>query len=255
MCGKYKEICCNVFGWIFEILTWTFLIVSLIIQETYFYVILGLVYFIYIILEFCSPTSRYLYNKHSSQGIYKKMRRYFQTRPVINWTCECYHYETHTYTSTDSDGNVTTHTTTEKVVTYRGNENMSYYSFRDVSGLFLLNCDEANINKKHYIKLELFDNINFADSATVTDYQIQKNAFISYYRNRDVHFDYWESRFVPGLNQYNLVNIRDEEAACINFGFFFLFTILSFAELYKLYFDSKCVHQEFTIKKNNFYKI
>ena len=35
----------------------------------------------------------------------------------------------------------------------------------------------------------------------------------------------------------------------MNFGLFFLFTILSFAELYKLYFDSKCVHQEYTIKK------
>jgi hypothetical protein len=126
---------------------------------------------------------------------------------------------------------------------------MSYYSSRGVSGLFLLNCDEANINKKHYIKLELFDNIDFADSATVTDYQIQKNAFISYYQNMDVHFDYWENRYVPGLIQYNLVNIREEEAGCMNFGLFFLFTILSFAELYKLYFDSKCVHQEYTIKK------
>ena len=249
MCGKNKEICCNVFGWIFEISTWTFLIVSLVIPEIYFYVILGLVYLIYIILEFCSPTSRYLCNKNSSQGIYEKMSTYFQTRPVINWTCECYHYETRTYTSTDSNGNVTTHTTTEKVVTCRGNENMSYYSSRDVSGLFLLNCDEANINKKHYIKLELFDNIDFADSATVTDYQIQKNAFISYYQNMDVHFDYWENRYVPGLIQYNLVNIREEEAGCMNFGLFFLFTILSFAELYKLYFDSKCVHQEYTIKK------
>ena len=64
MCGKNKEICCNVFGWIFELSTWTFLIVSLVIPETFFFVIFGLVYLIYIILEFCSPTSRYLCNKN-----------------------------------------------------------------------------------------------------------------------------------------------------------------------------------------------
>ena len=249
MCGKYKEICCNVFGWIFQISTWTFLIVSLVIPETYFFVILGLVYLIYIILEFCSPTSSYLCNKNSSQGIYEQMSKYFKALPVINWTCECYHYETRTYTTTDSDGNVSTHTTTEKVVTCRGSADMSYYSSRDVSGIFLLNCDEANINKKQYIKLELTDQIDFADSATVTDYQIQKQAFISAYQNRDVHFDYWENRYIPGLIQYNLVNIRDEEKGCINFGLFFLFTILSFAELYKLYIDSKSIHQDFIIKK------
>ena len=249
MCGKNKEICCNVFGWIFQISTWTFLIVSLVIPETYFFVILGLVYLIYIILEFCSPTSSYLCNKNSSQGIYEQMSKYFKALPVINWTCECYHYETRTYTTTDSDGNVSTHTTTEKVVTCRGSADMSYYSSRDVSGIFLLNCDEANINKKQYIKLELTDQIDFADSATVTDYQIQKQAFISAYQNRDVHFDYWENRYIPGLIQYNLVNIRDEEKGCINFGLFFLFTILSFAELYKLYIDSKSIHQDFIIKK------
>jgi hypothetical protein len=126
---------------------------------------------------------------------------------------------------------------------------MSYYSSRDVSGIFLLNCDEANINKKQYIKLELTDQIDFADSATVTDYQIQKQAFISAYQYRDVHFDHWENRYVPGLIQYNLINIHNEENGCINFGLFFLFTILSFAELYKLYIDSKCIHQDFTIKK------
>lgn len=249
MCGKNKEICCNVFGWIFQLSTWTFLIVSLVIPETFFFVIFGLVYLIYIILEFCSPTSRYLCNKNSSQGIYEQMSKYFKTLPVINWTCECYHYETRTYTTTDSDGNVSTHTTTEKVVTCRGSQDMSYYSSRDVSGIFLLNCDEANINKKQYIKLELTDQIDFADSATVTDYQIQKQAFISAYQNRDVHFDYWENRYIPGLIQYNLINIHNEEKGCINFGLFFLFTILSFAELYKLYIDSKCIHQDFTIKK------
>ena len=33
------------------------------------------------------------------------------------------------------------------------------------------------------------------------------------------------------------------------FLYFFIFTMLSFAELYKFYFNSKCIYQKFTIKK------
>ena len=46
-----------------------------------------------------------------------------------------------------------------------------------------------------------------------------------------------------------MVNIGNKEAVCINSSVFFIFTILSLAELYKFYFNSKCIHQKFTIKK------
>ena len=126
---------------------------------------------------------------------------------------------------------------------------MTYYSSRDISGPFLLNCDERTVNQKNYIKLELNDEINFADSFSTSDYLIQKNSFISEYKYRDVHFDFSESRYIPGLVEYNLVNIGNKEAGCLNFCVFFTFTMLSFVELYKCYFNSKCIHQKFTIKK------
>jgi hypothetical protein len=177
------------------------------------------------------------------------MSIYFRTPPIISWSCECYHYETHHYTTTNDKGEIEHHTTTEKVVTYTGSSAMTYYSSRDISGPFLLNCDEKNVNQKYYIKLELNDEVNFADSFTASDYLIQKNSFISAYKYRDAHFDFSERRYIPGLVEYNLVKIGKEDAGCINSYIFFIFTMLSFAELYKFYFNSKCVYQKFTIKK------
>ena len=251
MCGNCnKEICFQVFGWIFSLSTWALIILSLVFRENPAFIASAIIaYIIYIIIEFCSPISRYLRNKNNSQGIYKKMSIYFRTPPIISWSCECYHYETHHYTTTNDKGEIEHHTTTEKVVTYTGSSAMTYYSSRDISGPFLLNCDEKNINQKYYIKLELNEEINFADSFTESDYLIQKNSFISAYKYRDAHFDFSERRYIPGLVEYNLVKIGKEEARCINSYIFFLFTMLSFAELYKFYFNSKCVYQKFTIKK------
>ena len=249
MCGaSKKEICFQIFGWIFELSTWTFIVLSVIFRETTLFIyLLVFTYLIYIILEFCSPTSRYLRNKAISKGIFKQMSIYFKTPPIISWNYKCYHYEIHHYTSKNADGDEEEHTYTEKVVTHTGSSPMTYYSSRDISGPFLLNCDERTVNQKYYIKLELNEEINFADSFTASDYLIQKNSFISDYKDRDTYFDFSESRHIPGLDEYNLVNIGKKEAGCLNFCVFFIFTILSFAELYKFYFNSKCIHQKFTI--------
>ena len=251
MCeNSIKEICFQVFGWIFTLSTWSFIILSLVFRENILFIIFAVfAYFTHIFIELCSPIPRYLKNESNSQGIYKKMSIFFRTSPIINWSCECYHYVTHHYTTRNYEGEIEDHTYTERVVTYTGSSDMTYYSSRDISGPFLLNCDERNVNQKYYIKLELNDEINFADSYTTSDYLIQKNSFISAYKYRDAHFDFSERRYIPGLVEYNLVKIGKEEARCINSYIFFLFTMLSFAELYKFYFNSKCVYQKFTIKK------
>ena len=103
------------------------------------------------------------------------MGKLFQTPPEINFHCECYHMVTRIHTSVDKDGHVNTYTTTEKVVTYREIYKLPYYSARDVSGLFYLNCERANIEKKYYIKLELKEEINFADAISLYDYEKEKS--------------------------------------------------------------------------------
>lgn len=49
-------------------------------------------YILYLILEFCSGTCRYLLNKRSNEGIKAKMGQLFKSRPEIRFYVECYHY-------------------------------------------------------------------------------------------------------------------------------------------------------------------
>ena len=51
------------------------------------------------------------------------------------------------------------------------------------------------------------------------------------------------------MKHHNLVKLHDKESCMINFFWFFIFTILTFAEFYKIYFDSCCVFQKFKVRK------
>ena len=254
--GSQKEgnCCYNTICWTIQIACWATLILSIVMytkdpSSTDCLIIFGILYVFYLSLEFCSPTSRYLCNKSSDQGMYEKMGRNFRTPPVICFHCECYHYVTVTYYTRDKNGHRHRHTRREKRVTYRETYNFPYYSERDVSGLFYLNCEKAYIEKKHYIKLELKEEINFADAISYYDYDRAKSNFWRRNRFRDVHFNFWETRTIPGMEHHNLVKLTVNEPFMVNYFFFVIFTILTFAEFYVIYVDSFCIYQKFTVRK------
>ena len=251
MCGKSDEKYFNIIGWILQIGTWLFLILFIVLHKTGFLIIFILAYLLYLLMEFCSPTSRYLCNKSSHHGMYEKMKEYFHTPPEIRWHIECYHYEHHEHTkvSAGTGVGVEHYTSKEKVVTHLEDLSMSYYSARDISGLFQLNCDKALLKRKCYIKLELIAKIDFADPPTVRDYHYQKFNFYNMYRYSDSYCNLTEERVIPGMDQYNLVKLTHDEPKSINFGLFFLFTMLTFVEFYKIYIDSLCIYQKFDVKK------
>ena len=210
-------------------------------------------YVAYLALEFCSSSSKYICHKTTQMGIYDQMGKYYMTYPVIQFHCECYHYETRRrrVTTRDSKGRRRTRTVTERVrvTTYRETYKMPYYSARDVSGLFYLDCDRAMIQRKYYIQLDIYEEINFADAISYMDYEREKDIFWRRNRFRDVHFDFRESRYVPGLIQENLIKLTESEPCCINFFFYFLYTIITVVEFYKLYFNYLCIHQTYRIRK------
>ena len=205
------------------------------------------VYALYIIIEFCSPTSKYLCRKN--KGIREKMSEIFQTKPKFTLSCECYHYETYEYETTDSEGNTVTETRTVKVVSHRENYIIPYYCCRDVSGLFVLNTDKNKIRKKAFIKLELKDNINFAEAISYYDYICEKNNFISRNEHRDVYFKMKEKKIIENLKHHYLINLGDSSPCFVHFFWFLIFTILPLAEFYKIYFNSLCIYQNYTIRK------
>ena len=138
-----------------QIAVWILLILSIIYKLEITFIFFGITYFFYIIIELCSPTTAYLYNKNSPGEIYQKMDKLFNTIPKFKFICK--------------DVN-NSHFTSRQLFKYRFS--------KDISSSFELNLHNINLVKKNYIKLRLNEEIIFADSETAYEYAIQKSAFI-----------------------------------------------------------------------------
>ena len=247
----YWKCCC----WFLQVVDWILLsalIIIIILRPEFtkkISIAFGIIHFIYILVEIFSPTGKYLCHKRSGEGMHENMRRYFKTIPKIIFHCECYHNEIKYYTTTDKFGNVHQHHKTVKVVTYEEDYEMPYYSERDVSGLFYLNCDEAKAKKKAYIKLKLKEEINFADAISIMDYQNEIDKFYARNRYKDDFFEFEEIRKIPDLDHHNLIRLGENDPILSKYFFFLLSTLLTLSELYKLYFDSLCIFQRFKVRK------
>ena len=209
----------------------------------------GVFYIWYVIFQFCSPTFHYLIHKRSDSNIFEKMKTLFNTQPTIQFVCECYHYETRVITTVDAKGNTSTRTVTVRVVTRTATKFFNYYCSRDVSGLFKLNYDESDIKDKFYVKLELLTNIDFADAVTYSDYVREKKEFQEENRYYDTFMDFFQNNIIDGLTSYNLINITKNNPCGMSFVWFIFFIFIGFAQLYKVYFNSKCIYKSFTIRK------
>ena len=251
--------CCTCIYWLLSFIIWTSLISSLYLlntdnfknrdNENISYIVLGISYFLYLALQCCSPTAQYLRHKKSGEEMYDKMGSLFKTHPNVTFHCQCFHYEIIHYTSRDKDGTTHHHTSREKRITYSESYSIPYYSSRDVSGLFYLNCDEAHAKKKFYIKLKLKEEINFADEISYMDYEYYKEQFWRRNRFRDVYMEFNETRTIPGLDHHNLVKIGQSDPCIVSFGWFMIFTLLTIVEFYKLYINSFFVYQKYKIRK------
>ena len=282
-CGKK---CIDIIAKILQVLVIAsiiFLVVSFIvkgIQNAVSISIFAIIYILYLISEFCSTTASFLGNKTTELGIKNIMANLIQTPPTIEFYCECYHYETRTVVHSPprkggggrkgggsrkaskpaakhkkggahkkSGGHRRVSHQTRTITTYRETAYFPYYSSRDVSGLFEINNSREEAMGKVYVKLEINPEINFADELSYMDYELFRSDFYNRNRPRDQYMTYRETRYVKGLNNFNLVCIRDEQPCGINFCMFVLFTIIPLAELYKCYVDSYCLDQNFKIRK------
>ena len=281
----YGKKCIDVIAKILQVLVIVaiiFMVASFVvkgIQNTAGIGIFAVIYILYLISEFCSSTASFLCNKTTEQGIRNIMTNLVQTPPTIEFYCECYHYETHTvvYSPPKKGGGrkgggarkaprpAGGHRTggahraggghhrvsrqTRRITTYRETAYFPYYSSRDVSGLFEINNSREDAMGKVYVKLELNPEINFADELSYMDYENFRSHFYNRNRPRDQYMTYRETRYVKGLNNFNLVCIRDEQPCGINICMFILFTIIPLAEFYKCYIDSYCLDQSFRIRK------
>ena len=252
-----NDICIlHILSLIVQILVWILIIVTIICYTfvgtstgNIFLILFILVYLIYFFLQFLSPTYKLLCNKKPIIKINEKMRMLFRAHPDISFHCECYHYVTTTYREKNSNGSIQMKTALEKAITHSENFSIPYYSSRDVSGLFYLNCDKIDLKRKVFIKLSLESEINFADEISYMDYENYKRDFINRNKSKDIHMDFFETRTVPGLNRDNLVKIGNEEPWTVNFFFYFLSVSFTLCQFYKNYVNSLFITQSFTVRK------
>jgi len=247
--------CRRVWNWIIMLLLWGSIVFFSISLSSGIEPYIGIAIFVstyigYVITCFCSPTFSYLKHKHKAQSIHAYMHKLFSTAPEISFHVECYHYVT-TYHTTYSNGRSRRRARRTKVVSHRETQPFTYYSWRDISGLFILDSHKIiRSHKKAYIKLELEKNIDLNDDITRYDHQRQKDDIYNRNRGRDTHMSFWETRDIVDYSQYNLIKISDANPRFVNIWCYVLFIFfLPFIEFYKIYINQYCVEQDYTIKK------
>ena len=252
---KDNKCCFHFCCWFFQLAVWGLLLASIVLYciDNSVYIITfpiyGFIHLVYICIELCSAKGEFLINKNSKEGIKETFRKYYQASPSIVFYGRSYHIETVYTTTTNSDGKEEYDETQVEETTSTETYNLPYYSARDVSGLFHLNCKKDNVQKKCYIKLELNEEIDFADTISYSDYENEKNNFNGRNKPKDELYSFTETRSIPGLVKHNLINIGDSDPCIVNHCVFLLSILLTLAEFYKSYVNSLCIKQKYTIRK------
>jgi hypothetical protein len=175
------------------------------------------------------------------------MKSLFFTPIRVVFSVTCYHYE---WRTTGSGKN--RRTKREKIVTFTGEQDFAYYSWKDISGPFLVDSSTAMVDESIiFVKLKLACDYLPHDQYTTTDLNIQRNNYFSSNRHRDQYMDTATNVVLPGMKEFNLVKVSDKEVPCF-FGiwwFVFFTFIIPVAQIYKYYINSVCSFQYFVIKK------
>ena len=172
-------------------------------------------------------------------GIEETMKELFSDGPKIEITVTCYHN-----VSTDDGG-------FEKV-TYKEIFNFDYYSWKDISGIFRLESNEAKKKKYPFILLEIDHDIYFADSMSIDDLNQMKEELIKKNKDRDKNIRITVNKIIPGLEKFNLICIDPKNVPCFDFNITLFYTFIfipPLCEFYKIYLDCHYYCQTFKIRK------
>lgn len=203
----------------------------------------------YYISEFCSSSCSYLCNKSEAGSIYSYMEQMFYTPVHKVMHIQCYHYELRTVTTRDANGKTKTQLNRVRVNTRFATERYYYISWRDISGKFDLDVSGGMAqHERPFVKLHLLLAMSLAEDGTASDFHYQKRSFIAR-NNWDTHYDFTERLELNGYNEHTLVKVTDFNPPCFNSFWFFLFTLLTVVEFYKIHMDKYCIVQDFNIVK------
>ena len=217
------------------------------------YIYFGAIFYVvYFILELCSPIAKILRKNILDKDLLEIMMLIFAAQPYIHLFCESFNYKFVEHEYTNKHGKTRTETRMEREDYYTRSEDFLIYSYRDISGPFILNIDEENLKKKVFIKLDLQIEINFID--TISCYDLSQFRY-NIYKKRHIftkEFEVKVSRLLGGFPKYidgKYIPINKNIPKFVNFNWYLLFTFLTLGQFYKIYFFSLCHYQTFTTKK------
>lgn len=227
---------------VIQFILWAFLVFLIVdcLVLKFYSISIPFFFFFYvanILIHCCSPIYQYLGNKVGNKGIYDIMKEYFKAAPRIELKTESYHM-------TSSGGK---RKSRHRVVTYTYKEDFKYYSFKDVSGLFLL--DIPNSSSIHYIQLQIINEINFADAISFADYRQRKIDIYNENKNRDTCISYIEQRTYENYKRFNLIKLDGGDICFFQRWIYVIFVLLTFGWVYDIIFNSFCIQQNFTVRK------
>ena len=225
----------NFFCWLFSIIVWT--LIGLIVYYNTYEIneirlkkcVISLIfyYLVYIILQYYSPTFKFLINKEEEKVFHEKMGEIFQMKPEVLRIMNKYHYDYKYYDYIDENGYRVSGAGLTRFESEESKSSLAFKSFRDISGLLALNCGNSKKIRKAYVQLEIKLEINFADTISYYDYEKAKNEFYNRFLHSDKYTRLGEEITVKGLKHHYLLKII----------------------IYKIYFSTFCIHKKFTIRK------
>ncbi len=217
-------------------------------------------YFIHIVVQLGSKTFFFLLNKHNShtpQTIHTYMKMLFKSPINILFKIQCYHYEKvkdkkpkeNKESQDDKTSKEKQKTQTKKIVSFEGSQSFFYNSWRDISGVFLLDSAEILRSKKAYIKLHLGMDYNCFDDITLADLNSQRNIFFNENKWRDKEYETSTSLQMNNFSEYNLIKMSDETPIFFNAGWYILFTLLSVRRPIGFKMERQTVYAVFNFKR------
>lgn len=191
-----------------------------ILSSTVMCIIMVVVYLLYVIGEFISPTFQFLKNKISSDKLKGIFDLLIKTSPQIK-------------------------------VFKEKNENiyvkLAYKSSRDVSGYIDLDISKEELKGKSFIALEIRPLIFLSDEISFLDYVIFKGKFSKKYISLG---GTQEKRYIKeDYNNYILIKVGNKTPCSVNYIFYIIFTIIPIALFYKLYINSFFYEKQINIIK------
>lgn len=180
-----------------------------ILSSTVMCIIMVVVYLLYVIGEFISPTFQFLKNKISSDKLKGIFDLLIKTSPQIEVFKE----------------------KNEKIYA-----KLAYKSSRDVSGYIDLDISKEELKGKSFIALEIRPLIFLSDEISFLDYVIFKGKFSKKYISLG---GTQEKRYIKeDYNNYILIKVGNKTPCSVNYIFYIIFTIIPIALFYKLYINS-----------------